>query len=144
MNYVWTVSWSITAKGSWTVPHSNMSSLSQHELCCYWKRQPFFWLSPPCTSTNSLYRCVVNQVNDGSVQLSSSVRCCTSACVSIKSKEDTGPLARGRGRMWLLWPSAVQQGYLLSLLLDKSAPQTEEWFLFFLEILKKKIYLVLS
>lgn len=51
-------------------------------------------LFPPCTSTNSLYSYMRNQVNDGSVQLSSSVHCCTNACASVRCKEDAGPLGK--------------------------------------------------
>lgn len=40
----------------------------------------------------------MNQVNDGSVQLSSSLRCCTRACASIRSKEDAGPLGKRQGK----------------------------------------------
>lgn len=45
-----------------------------------------------------LYSYVVKQVNDGSVQLSSSLHCCTNACTSIRSKDDAGPLGNGQGK----------------------------------------------
>lgn len=95
-----TNSWSIIAKDSGIVPCSFMSSRSQCELCAVAERGSLSsdHLFPPCTSTNSLYSYMVNQVNDGSVQLSSSVRCCASACASIRSKEDAGPLGNGQGK----------------------------------------------
>lgn len=75
-----------------------MSSRSQCELCAAAERGSLSSerLFPPRTSTNSLYSYLVNQVNDGSVQLSSSVRYCTNACTSIRSKEDAGPLGNGQ------------------------------------------------
>lgn len=93
-------SWSIIAKHSGIVSCSFMSSCSQCELCTVAERGSLSsdHLFPPWTSTNSLYSYRVNQVNDGSVQLSSSVRCCTSACASIRSKEDAGPLGNGQGK----------------------------------------------
>lgn len=77
-----------------------MSSRSQCELCAAAERGSLSsdHLFPPCTSTNSLYSYMVNQVNDGSVQLFSSVHCCTNACTSIRSKEDAGPLGNRQGK----------------------------------------------
>lgn len=101
VNHWWAlISWSVIAKGSGVVPCSFMSSHSRWELCAAAGRGSLSsdHLFLPCTSTNSLYSYMVNQVNDGSVQLSSSARCCTNACASIRSKEDAGPLGTRQGK----------------------------------------------
>ena len=95
-----TNSWSIIAKDSEIVPRSFMSSRSQCELCAAAERGSLSSdrLFPPCTSTNTLYSYVVNQVNDGSVHPCSSVHCCTNACASTRNKEDAGPLGNRQGK----------------------------------------------
>lgn len=88
----------------------------------------------------------MNQVNDGSVQLSSSLHCCTSACSSIRSKDDAGPLGKRQGK-------DVTAGTASFAMRGSSVPAVRQicttdsarrMISIFLEILKKKIWLYLS
>lgn len=88
----------------------------------------------------------MNQVNDGSVQLSSSLHCCTSACSSIRSKDDAGPLGKRQGK-------DVTAGTASFAMRGSSVPAVRQicttdsarrMISIFLEILKKKSGFILA
>lgn len=148
INHLWAlISWNVIAKESGIVHCSFMSSWSQCELCAAAERGSLYSdrSFPPCTSTNSLYSYMVNRVNDGSVQLSSSARCCTNACASVISKADAGPLGNRQGKDGTIVTASVR-------IKGPPVPAVEQIcttgsarrvISFFLEILQKKSGFVL-